>query len=71
MFDTDRFIKWGFWSQLILLVLVDIGSLKAFMTQPDIPWYHYVGFGIVNVVLLGMTAYMWRWLKPQKSDDRT
>jgi hypothetical protein len=62
----DKFIKLGFWSQLVLLALVDWGSILAFMNQ-DVPWYHYVGFTVVNVGLLWLTWVMWRWLKPQST----
>ena len=62
----DRFIKLGFWSQLVFLVLVDWGSLMAFAKQP-VAWYHYVGFAIVNVLLLWATWVMWGWLKPQRA----
>jgi hypothetical protein len=64
----DKFIKLGFWSQLILLILVDWGSIQAFATQ-DVAWYHYVGFIVVNVILLWMTWLMWVWLKPQKTTE--
>ena len=61
----DKFIKLGFWSQLILLVLVDWGSILAF-TRMDVAWYHYIGFAVVNIVLLWLTWVMWKWLKPQQ-----
>ena len=60
----DKFIKAGFWSQLILLFLVDWGSLLAFMRY-EVPWYHYVGFVVLNVVLIYATFVMWGWLRPQ------
>ena len=63
---TDGFIKLGFWSQLILLVLVDWGTLVAFSRGAG-STLHYVGFGLVNAVLLFATWMCWRWLKPQKS----
>lgn len=62
----DKFIKAGFWSQLILLFLVDWGSILAFIRH-ETPWYHYLGFALVNLVLLGSTWVMWKWLKPQKT----
>ena len=62
----DKFIKAGFWSQLILLALVDWGSILAFMRY-DVAWYHYIGFTVVNAVLLYATYVMWVWLKPQKT----
>jgi hypothetical protein len=65
----DDFIKLGFWSQLILLVLIDWGTLIAFAAEPEVAWYHYAGFGTVNVVLLWATWVMWTWLKPQRSED--
>ena len=63
----DKFIKLGFWSQLVLLILVDWGSILAF-ARHDVVWYHYVGFAVVNVVLLWATWLMWAWLKPQKTE---
>ena len=54
----DDFIKLGFWAQLVILVLVDWGSILAFLNEPT-PWYHYVGFTVVNVVLLGITWKTW------------
>ena len=62
MNPTDRFIAAGFWSQLILLVLVDWGSLASFM-RGDGSWPHYVGFVIVNVVLLYSTWTVWGWMR--------
>ena len=64
----DDFIKLGFWSQLVLLVIVDWGTLIAFFNEP-VPWYHYVGFVTVNAVLLLATYKMWRWLKPQRTQN--
>lgn len=60
----DRFIKLGFWSQLILLALIDWGSIVGFLNE-DVAWYHYVGFAVVNIVLLWLTWVMWKWLGPQ------
>ena len=60
MMTSDGLIKLGFWSQLILLVLVDWGSLAAFLREPP-PWYHYAGFVAVNVLLLCSTAWMYKW----------
>ena len=62
----DAVIKAGFWSQLVLLFLVDWGTLAAF-ARHDVPWYHYAGFALVNGVLLGATALLWRWLSVQRS----
>ena len=66
--NGDTFIKAGFWSQLVLLFLVDWGSILAFMKGP-VPWYHYVGFCVVNVVLLGITWKTWGWLRHQRTED--
>jgi hypothetical protein len=63
----DKFIKLGFWSQLVLLLLVDWGSLAAF-AKYDVAWYHYVGFAVVNISLLWATWVMWGWLKPQRTE---
>ena len=60
---ADGFIKLGFWSQLVLLGLVDWGSLVAF-SKVDVGWYHYAGFALVNIILLGATWRVWQWLKP-------
>jgi hypothetical protein len=61
-FTGDSFIKAGFWSQLVLIVLLDWASLVAF-SRHGAAWYHVVGFVLVNVLLLGLTAYAWRWLR--------
>ncbi len=58
---TDKFIATGFWSQLILLILVDWGSLASFM-RGDGAWYHYIAFVVVNVVLLTATWKVWGWM---------
>ena len=62
----DDFIKLGFWSQLLLLALVDWGTLLAF-ARGGVPWYHYVGFAAVNVILLGASWSMWGWLRQKRS----
>ena len=64
---TDGFIKTGFWAQVSLLFLVDWGSLYVFFKTEHVPWYHWVGFTLMNVILIYSTFVMWRWLKPQKS----
>jgi hypothetical protein len=63
----DQFIKVGFWSQLVLLFLVDWGTLAAF-ARGGVPWYHYVGFVIVNVFLLWLTFVLWLWLRDKKGE---
>lgn len=55
---ADYLIALGFWMQLVLLFLVDWGSLLAFRREPP-AWYHQVGFVVVNVVLL--TAWLYAW----------
>ena len=65
---TDGFIKVGFWSQLVLLFLVDWGTILA-LSKDGGPWYHVVGFVIVNAVLLYATWLVWKWLKPARSPD--
>ena len=65
----DSFIKLGFWSQLVLLGLVDWGTVYAFSTQ-NVAWYHYLGFVVVNAILLFATFKMWPWLRQQRSSDR-
>ena len=62
----DDFIKLGFWSQLVLLALIDWGTVAAFIRE-DVPWYHYVGFAVVNVVLLALTWKIGRWMRPAQS----
>jgi len=66
---TDGFINLGFWSQLVLLALVDWGTILALSEQGG-PWYHFVGFGVVNIVLLYATWLVWKWMRPfQKADE--
>ena len=64
---TDGFIKTGFWSQVALLALVDWGALLVFMRTPHVPWYHWIGFISMNVILLYSTWVMWKWMRPLKS----
>tara|TARA_B100000530_G_scaffold190121_1_gene120595 strand:+ start:55 stop:282 length:228 start_codon:yes stop_codon:yes gene_type:complete len=68
MINVDAFIKLGFWSQLVLLFLVDMGTVMAFMKEP-VPWYHYVGFCVVNAALLYITYRTWGWLRHQRTSD--
>ena len=63
-------IKAGFWTQLILLGLVDWGSLQAFASRDVVHPIHYLGFALVNAILLGLTAMMWRWMRDKKSVRR-
>ena len=66
LLPADVLIWAGFWSQLVLLLLVDWGTLSAFANQRVSP-IHYVGFAVVNGLLLGATALTWRWLRVQRS----
>lgn len=52
----------GFWSQVVLLGLLDTASLMSFARERP-PWYHLVGFAAVNIVLLLATALMWQWMR--------
>ena len=65
-FTGEGFRKAGFWSQLVLLGLIDWASVYGFLRE-DVPAYHYVGFVIMNVALLALTVVMWRWLRAQRS----
>ncbi len=65
----DDFIKLGYWSQLVLLGLVDWGTLAAFADgQGSV--FHYVGFSILNVILLVGWWFGWQWLKDAQSPTR-
>jgi hypothetical protein len=66
--NVDVFIKLGFWCQLVLLFLVDWGTLVSF-TKGPVPWYHYVGFCVVNATLLYITYKTWGWLRHQRTSD--
>ena len=59
--------KAGFWMQLVLLALVDWGTLVAF-SQQHVHAIHYVGFVVVNVALLAATFVIWRWLRHARAD---
>jgi len=54
----------------VLLFLVDWGTIIA-LSKDGGPWYHYVGFVVVNTVLLYATWLVWKWLKPAKSRPLT
>ncbi|HEY3233630.1 MAG TPA: hypothetical protein VGJ84_02870 [Polyangiaceae bacterium] len=69
MTRADAFCKAGFWVQLVLLVLVDWGTLAAFRRYP-VPVYHYVGFAVVNLVLLSTTFVIWSWLRDAQPYQR-
>ena len=65
MVTGDGVIRWGFWSQLVFLGLVDTGTIVA-MRQGDVSWVHYVGFAVVNAICLAISVLMWRWLRGQR-----
>jgi hypothetical protein len=65
MVTGDGVIRWGFWSQLVFLGLVDTGTIFA-MQKGGVAWYHYLGFGLVNVLCLAVSVVMWRWLRDQR-----
>lgn len=71
MLNGDTVIRWGFWSQLVFLGMVDWGTIVA-MQKGEVAGVHYVGLAVVNVVLLYLAFLMWRWLREQKSraDDQ-
>jgi len=64
----DDFIKLGFWSQLVFLLLVDWGSIHA-LVRTAAPWYHWAGFFTINVLILLATVHIWSWLKDAKTPD--
>jgi hypothetical protein len=59
---ADRFIAAGFWSQLVLLFLLDWGTLVAFSRQ-GARWFEVAGFVLVNALLLVATALTWRFMR--------
>jgi hypothetical protein len=64
----DSVIRWGFWSQLVFLFLVDWGTIHAMRQGRVSSWVHYVGIVAVNLVCLGASFVMWRWLRQQRSE---
>lgn len=59
-----RFVEAGFWSQLVLLGLVDYGSVKAMLSGGATPAV-VAGLVLVNGVLLFAAAVMLRWMRRQ------
>lgn len=59
----DDFIKFGFWVQLIFLILVDWGFIVVFQKVDYVFWYYYFGFIVVNVVLFIVMWIGWKWFK--------
>ncbi len=64
--NVDTWIRIGFWSQLVLLFLVDWGTVLAF-SRMEVAFGHYLGFAVVNVILLSLAWHMWGWLKTKRS----
>ena len=64
----EAFRKTGFWIQLVLLGLVDWGTVVA-ITRHEVAAIHYVGFGLVNAALLCATVLVWRWLPSQSPKE--
>ena len=65
MITGERFRMAGFWCQLVLLGLIDAATLVGF-SRGGVPIYHYVGFIILNAVLLVLTAIVWRSLRQMR-----
>ncbi len=67
---ADTLIKTGFWIQPVLLLLVDAATVHAMATQ-DVAWIHYPALLAVNIVLIGLTAFIGVWLIPRRSRSAT
>jgi hypothetical protein len=67
MTPADKLIRVGFFAQILLLILLDWASLSAFRKE-GVPWYHVVGFAVVNIVLIFAAALMWNWMKGRSSE---
>lgn len=65
---ADGVIKAGFLVHLVMLALVDFGTLYAIQQSPS-HWPHLVGLALVNLVLLPIAALVWRWLRLQARHD--
>lgn len=61
---ADVMIQLGFWTQLVLLVLVNWGSLAAF-ARHGAPWYHVVGIVVVDASLLFASVVTFRFIMRQ------
>ncbi len=57
-------IRMGFLTQLILLGLVDWGTIAALSSKGG-PWYHVAGLVTLNAILLSASVFMWKWLVRQ------
>lgn len=58
---AEGLMKCGFWLQLVLLGLVDLGTLYA-LAQGDGGPAHVLAFAVVNVGLVYAMAKIWAWL---------
>lgn len=65
---ADSVIKAGFLVQVVMLVLVDFGTLYAIQQSPS-QWPHVIGLVVVNAVLLPIAALVWRWLRLQARSE--
>jgi hypothetical protein len=63
---ADLMIQLGFWCQIVFLGLVDWGSAASFRRQ-GVPWYHAIGFAVVNLVLIAAAVLTWRYLSRQRA----
>ena len=59
----------GFWAQPLLLGLIDAATIAGFV-RDGAPVYHYVGFTVVNVVLIALTFVIWRWLRQLRKETK-
>lgn len=62
---TDGFIMLGFWSQVLVLILLDWGTIVA-MRKEIVPWYHYVGFVLMNAACVWAIVKVYKWLQPHQ-----
>ena len=60
-----RFVEAGFWSQLVLLGLVDWGSVAAMRRTDGASWPVVAGFVVMNALLLFAAVVMFRWMRQQ------
>lgn len=66
---ADVMIQLGFWTQLVLLALVNWGSLTAF-ARHGAPWYHVVGIVVVDASLLLASVVTFRFIMRQGGPPR-
>lgn len=60
-----RFVEAGFWAQLVLLGLVDWGSLHAMRGAGGASLPVVAGFVALNAVLVTASVVMFRWMRQQ------